>query len=906
MVWTPEISEEAPAAVGLIDADGTLVRATALFLDCCGMDGAFLSAHQEEIERVTSGDREGTTLIAEPGTIDVSAVVTRDGDRQALVRISRPALDVADEPAALLTNEPLDASPAIIWLKDMSGRYLHVNRRYVEELRTDAERVCGKSDEELAPGQSIEGLRLLAGNDRPAEPLEFEYTIAAAEGRPAFAVLRFALRDQDGEPTSVCGVAAPLARADIARAECARLVRLDRWSRGDESAAVSALLEEWGVAAADTAALALPAAAQTVNPVSEGEDQFAAVAAELDAALATSARLESELTEQRRQSVALREASILSARRAHELLRTLSTERAQTEELEEALSRAQADLAELEGERDAERARANAAEAGAAEAMAQERESVENLRLELEGSRAELERLGAMLSAAPTRDELESQRARADEAAVALEQAKAELATSATELANEQRAAQRLRRDLRSAEEVVAKAPTADDLAQERRRADQANAALAEARVRADQSQAEKRSALSQAHGELRRARAEIADAAAALQSERQTVASLSEELAAVHEELEKTQDGAAERPTSEELERERARAERALGEAESALREAREELARSQAEAAALSAAHATQQQTAAELRVELTDAGAELARVRDATETGGGATLDAIEHERTRAERAEAALNEQSAHAAESIAAAELAQREAREAAAVVEVLREEAERLRSALADREHELEDLRAMAQTSAGSASDACEVPEVDQPGRTGPAWGAVSQRALSAGLVEITEWRAALKHVVGILGSEGGWDAAVGWSSDERGRSMKCAAVWTGGVAGLSTFETLTWQHRQQAQRAGGTRGQSHGQSGVRCVSDLDQADDARLRAAAEAGMGTVILVPVDDGNEVAGMLELFSMSVEQPGTELIVSLEGIALQLGAIARQLRSAHTPHWHFGRL
>ena len=84
-----------------------------------------------------------------------------------------------------LLDEPLDESPAIVWLKDLDGRYLRVNRRYVEQLGTDAERVCGRTDAELTAAGSIEGLRLEEKDIAGREPLELEYLIDAFEERPS-------------------------------------------------------------------------------------------------------------------------------------------------------------------------------------------------------------------------------------------------------------------------------------------------------------------------------------------------------------------------------------------------------------------------------------------------------------------------------------------------------------------------------------------------------------------------------------------------------------------------------------------------------------------------------------------------------------------------------------------------
>ena len=85
------------------------------------------------------------------------------------------------------------------------------------------------------------------------------------------------------------------------------------------------------------------------------------------------------------------------------------------------------------------------------------------------------------------------------------------------------------------------------------------------------------------------------------------------------------------------------------------------------------------------------------------------------------------------------------------------------------------------------------------------PESNGPEWNMASQRALSAALVGQTEWRLVLKHAVGTLGSQGGWDATIAWRTEKPRGLMKCGAIWTCESAGLATFETRTWQHVEDA-----------------------------------------------------------------------------------------------------
>ena len=281
------VCEGGPAAVAVLNEAGSVERATSAFVERFDVRDGSLSSCPDEVEAITAGQADRLTLQLDGLEADLVAVVDRNGRRAAVLTIptARDGSDI--EPVSPLLEEPLDDSPAIVWLKDLDGRYLRVNRRYLEQLGTDAERVCGRTDAELTAAASIEGLRLEDKDTAGREPLELEYMIGAFEERPAFAALRFALRDGDGHPTAICGVAAPLAEAALARSECERLMRIDRWRRLDAFAIRQELLEEWGLTLADGSS----------GPPLDRDDRVAAVLVERDEALASAARLEEELLE---------------------------------------------------------------------------------------------------------------------------------------------------------------------------------------------------------------------------------------------------------------------------------------------------------------------------------------------------------------------------------------------------------------------------------------------------------------------------------------------------------------------------------------------------------------------------------------------------------------------------------
>ncbi len=532
--------------VALLGEGGSVERATRAFVDRFDVRNGSLAPCVDDVELLTAGQADRLTVLLDGLEADLVAVVDGGGQRMAVLTIPT-ALDAADiEPVSPLLEAPLDESPAIVWLKDLDGRYLRVNRCYVEQFGTDAERVCGRTDAELTAAGSIEGLRLEDEDIAGREPLELEYMIGAFEERPAFAALRFALRDGDGQPTATCSVAAPIAEASLARSECERLMRIDRWGRLDAFAIRQELLDEWGLTLADGSS----------GPPLDRDDRVAAALVERDEALATAARLEEELLSEREQLDSLRAESERAAQRADERDGAVAAEQARSGELEQSLGHAEARVSELEAE--------------------------------LTAVRAEFE-----------------------------------------------------------------------------------------------------------------------------------------------------------------------------------------EHLAPAQA-----------------------------------------------------------------------------------------------------------------LEADASTQ---ASD-------------GLKWGTNSQRALSAALVDLTEWRSVLNSAVGMLGSEGGWDATIAWCADKPRGSMRCGASWMRDPAGLATFETRTWKHIEDAATA--EFGRARNRMATTCLLDLQSAEDPLLREAAAQGMGSALLVPVSDGGETIAMLELLSRTATAPNPELMVSLEAIALQLGAIAQLLRLADVPRWRMG--
>ena len=540
--------EGVPALVAVLGGAGSVACATSGFVARFDVsDGAFAGC-PDQVELITTSQADRLTATVDGLEASLAAVVDRHGRRLAVLMIPTERDEQESGPASPLFEEPLDESPAIVWLKDLDGRYLLANRRYLEQLGTDAETVCGQTDAELTAAGSIEGMRLEDKDIAASEPLELEYLIGAFEERPAFAALRFALRDGDGQPTATCSVAAPLPEAALARSECDRLMRLDRWRRLDALAIRQELLEEWGLTLTDGSS----------GPPLDRDERVAAALVERDEALASTTRLQDELVQEREQLESLRAETENASQRADELDGAVAAAQARSDELQESLVREETHVSELEAE--------------------------------LTALRAELEE-----------------------------------------------------------RTLPAEAPEADE-----------------------------------------------------------------------------------------------------------------------------------------------------------PASESGG----------------------------------------------------------------------------------------------------LSWSAEAQHALSAGFVGLTEWRAALKHAIDTLGSEGGWDAAIAWCTERPGPAMRCGVVWMRDAASLASLEARAWKHVEDPSTA--EFGRARNRMATSCLLDLQSAEDPLLQAAAAEGIGSAMLVPISDGGDTIAMLELLSTSAATPNPELVVSLDAVALQLGALARLFKYTDDREWRLGRV
>jgi PAS domain-containing protein len=452
-------------ALALVGASGRIQHSTESFRMRCGHT-AELNERVAELDGVLGGQADQAVGHLDDVEIRIEAVVDATGTRCALLTLVGETADAPLGENAIL-REPLDDSPAIVWLKELDGRHMRVNRKFISVLGGSEEELLGRTDDELPTAATVDGPRHQDPERAASEPVEFGYTVPAYQDRPALSVLRFLVHGADGEPVAVCGVAAPMAQSEVAENEAVRLMQLNRWSRLDPEAIRSDVLEEWGVRAGD---FSEHGAQDTVDHVDEWEMESQPVVAPEPAVVMEPVvapepvvvvepdpRLEAELaaaTAARDEAMSARDEA-LSARaemenRVHALEVALEQARFAAEP---GASPVDVDAAEAIA---AARAEAEAARAGVEQARAEAdaaRSVAMNAHAETEAARAEVEAArdaargeieAAMADAETARaqiravqDEIASLRAEAESARIEAAAARAEAASAWTEAETE-------------------------------------------------------------------------------------------------------------------------------------------------------------------------------------------------------------------------------------------------------------------------------------------------------------------------------------------------------------------------------------------------------------------------------------------------------------------------------------
>jgi len=148
---------------------------------------------------------------------------TQDGLRRANEELRAEVVERQRAEAAIRESQELlqaiaDNAAAVIYVKDLQGRYLMVNRRYSELFHISNEAIVGKTDHDLFSSEAADAFRAMDQRVAAAgQALIEEEAVPQDDGTHTYVSVKCPLRDSRGQLYGVFGISTDI--TDRKRAE---------------------------------------------------------------------------------------------------------------------------------------------------------------------------------------------------------------------------------------------------------------------------------------------------------------------------------------------------------------------------------------------------------------------------------------------------------------------------------------------------------------------------------------------------------------------------------------------------------------------------------------------------------------------------------------------------------------
>lgn len=157
-----------------------------------------------------------TTLISKDGTeyqiADSAAAIKDNGDILGMVLVFNDVTEQYQLRDAASKNEKymqsiMDNSPAVIYVKDIEGRFIFINKQFIELFHIKNEDIAGKTLYQVFPHDIAE---IMESNDKnvlvSGKALESEEIAHSDDGDRTYNSIKFPLYDSDNNIYAICGI----------------------------------------------------------------------------------------------------------------------------------------------------------------------------------------------------------------------------------------------------------------------------------------------------------------------------------------------------------------------------------------------------------------------------------------------------------------------------------------------------------------------------------------------------------------------------------------------------------------------------------------------------------------------------------------------------------------------------
>ena len=163
-----------------------------------------------------------------------------------------------------------------------------------------------------------------------------------------------------------------------------------------------------------------------------------------------------------------------------------------------------------------------------------------------------------------------------------------------------------------------------------------------------------------------------------------------------------------------------------------------------------------------------------------------------------------------------------------------------------------------------------------------------------AQYAVSRVLSESPSLEVAIPKILETIGANLEWDFGVFWRLDRAQGLLRCLDQWHPPSLKAEPFVVETWQHMFKPEE--GLPGRIWASGEPAWVMDVaEDSNFARGPQAREVGFHGAFGFPVRVGNEVEGVVELFSRQVREPDADLLKMVEDIGLKIGQFGERARA-----------